>query len=310
MKNLFLCLAALLCCFVVLQPAPGQAVDAKDSPAARPGEPGKDNGAAKPDNNEARTAAQFFEQADNYARNKFEEFKKRKMPFDRQLEEKIKQEQRDLAAQNARTLAGRKPTGMDVYYLGLLYNLARNFDDALETMRRFLTKNPEASGEPAQNARVVIIIQAAKKGLLPEAESRLEEYAKNQPQPLEDRLSLENWVTVGYFNLKNYERALPHAKQLWTTAQEVARKKTSTARDSTLNDAAITLSEIDLKLKKNDDAIAVIQELRQMALGIPSAKTRWASAGKLSRTPAWRARSTSATAQPRPRGTRCRMRPQ
>ena len=38
-----------------------------------------------------------------------------------------------------------------------------------------------------------------------------------------------------------------------------------------------------------------------------SAKARCASAGKLSRTPAWRARSISATAQPRPRGTRCRI---
>src|SRR5262249_49676226 len=49
---------------------------------------------------------------------------------------------------------------------------------------------------------------------------------------------------------------------------------------------------------------------RTHELGIPSAKTRWPSAGKLSRTPDWRARSTSATAQPLPRGTRCRMRPQ
>jgi hypothetical protein len=39
-------------------------------------------------------------------------------------------------------------------------------------------------------------------------------------------------------------------------------------------------------------------------------KVRWWSAGKLSRTLASRARSTSASAQPRPRGTRCRMRPQ
>ena len=271
MKHLSLWLVALLCCSVAFRPAPGQTGDAKDSTVSRAGEASKDNGGAKPDNKEAKTAAQFFEEADNYARKKFTDFKERKMPFDKQLEEKIKQEQRDLAAQYAKTLAARKLSGMDVYYLGLLYNLARNFDSALETMRRFLKENPEAAGEPAQNARAIVIIQAARKGLLPEAESLLQDYAKNQPQPPEDRLSLENWVTVGYFNLKNYESALPHAKALWTVAQDVAKKKTSFARDNTLNEAALMLSEIDLKLKKNDDAIALVQELRQMALGIPSA---------------------------------------
>jgi len=37
-----------------------------------------------------------------------------------------------------------------------------------------------------------------------------------------------------------------------------------------LNDAVVSLSEIDLKLKKKDDAIAVTQELRRLALALPS----------------------------------------
>ncbi|HJZ80891.1 MAG TPA: redoxin domain-containing protein [Pyrinomonadaceae bacterium] len=269
MKLFSLWLVALFCCFVSLQTAAAQSGSAKDSPAPA-GESSKDSKGGKPEANEARTAAQLFEEADNYARRKFEEFEKRKMPFDKQLEEKIRQEQRDLAARHANALTARKPARDEVYYLGLLYNLARNFDGALETMRRFLNENPGATGEPAQNARAIVIIQAARKGLLSEAESRLEDYAKNQPQVAEDRLALENWVTVGYFNLKKYERALPHAQQQWTAAQEAARKKASFARDATLNEAAVTLSEIDLKLKKNDDAIAVMQELRQIALKIPS----------------------------------------
>ena len=119
---------------------------------------------AKPaDLNDSRTAAQLFEDADNYSQKKFAEFEKRKMPYDQRLEEKIKQEQRDLAAQHASLLAARKLEGQDVYYLGLLYNLARNFDAALEAMRRFLTESKSATGEPAQNARAIIVIQAAKK---------------------------------------------------------------------------------------------------------------------------------------------------
>src|SRR5258706_11081603 len=149
--------------------------------------------------NDGRTGGKLFEDADTYTQRKFAEFEKLKMPYDQRLEEKIKQEQRDLATRHATVLAARKLEGQDVYYLGLLYNLARNFDSALETMRRFLTESKSATGEPAQNARAIIVIQAAKKGLLPEAEARLTEYAQNQPQVAEDRYALENWLVAGYF---------------------------------------------------------------------------------------------------------------
>ena len=45
---------------------------------------------------------------------------------------------------------------------------------------------PKATGEPAQDARAIVVIQAAKKGLLSEAETRLTEYAKNEPQVADD----------------------------------------------------------------------------------------------------------------------------
>src|SRR5258708_31421613 len=101
----------------------------------------------------------------------------------------------------------------------MLYNVARNYDAAYETMRRFLTENSSATGEPPQNARAVIVIQAAKKDLLPEAESRLAEYAKNQPQVAEDRYNLESWMVTAYFKAKHYEHAQPHARELFNTGQ-------------------------------------------------------------------------------------------
>jgi thiol-disulfide isomerase/thioredoxin len=270
MKPFSLLLVALLCSVASSQSSQAQSGPGKDSPAARHGESNKETKGPVPDPKETRTAAKLFEEADNYAKKKFEEFEKLKMPFDKQLEEKIKQEQRDLAARHAATVAARTPAGDDVYYLGMLYNLSHNFDGALEMMRRFLNENPQANGEPAQNARAIIIIQAAKKGLLPEAESRLKDYENNQPQVVDDRLSLENWVTVGYFNRKDYEHALPHARQMWLTAQQAAKNKKSYSRDATLSEAAVTLSEIDLQLKKNDDAVALMHELRQIAMTIPS----------------------------------------
>ena len=60
------------------------------------------------DLNDARTAAQLFEDADKYTERKFAEFEKRRMPFDARLSDKIKQEQRDLAASYAALLAARR----------------------------------------------------------------------------------------------------------------------------------------------------------------------------------------------------------
>jgi thiol-disulfide isomerase/thioredoxin len=224
----------------------------------------------KPDPNDSRTAVQFFEDADTYTQKKFAEFEKRKMPYDQRLEEKIKQEQRDLAGRNATILAARKLAGQEVYYLGLLYNLAKNFDAALDAMRRFLAEDKSATGEPAQNARAIIVIQTAKKGLLPEAEGRLAEYAQNQPQVADDRYVLENWMVSGYFKNKDYEHALPHAQELWAAARIAAKKKTSFARDAMLNDAVTLLSEANLKLQRKNEAIAAVLAMRGFALGLPS----------------------------------------
>jgi len=269
MKRFELLLLVCLGLLALGPPAPAQSGRVKDgAPTVATGD--NQTGEAKTDLNDARTAAQLFEDADTYTQKKFAEFEKRKMPYDQRLEEKIKQEQRDLAGRNATILAARKIDGQDVYYLGLLYNLAKNFDAALEAMRRFLVENRSASGEPAQNARAIIVIQAAKKGALPEAEARLAEYALNQPQIVDDRYVLENLLVSGYFKNKDYEHALPHAQELWKAARLAAKKKESSARDAMLNEAATVLSEADLKLQKKADAIAVVQTLREMALRLPS----------------------------------------
>jgi len=220
---------------------------------------------------ESRTALQLYEDANTYVQKKFAEFEKRSMPYDARIEGKIKQEQRDLAARHATTLTARKLEGQDIYYLGLLYNLAGNYDAALEAMRRFLNENPKASGEPAQDARAVIVIQAAKKGLLPEAESRLTEYAKNEPQVADDRYVLEDWMVSGYFKNKDYEHALPHAGAMLNAAKLAAMKKNWGERDKMLSEAVMLLSEAQLKLKKTDEAIATVQDLRTLSLQIPSA---------------------------------------
>jgi len=270
MKHFPRLLLALWCCLFAAQLMWAQSGRVKNAPATASTDATRTVDTKSTDLKDTRDAAQLSEEADNYAQKKFDDFEKRHMPFDARLADKIKQERRDLAARYAVVLAERKPQGKDVYYLGMLYNLARNYDAASEMMRRFLTENSNAAGEPAQNARAVIVIQAAKKDLLPEAESRLAEYAKNQPQVAEDRYNLESWMVTVYFKAKDYERAQPHAREMFNTAKLVAKTKDPLERDKMLSEAVTLLSEADLKLKKKDEAIAAAQELRQFALTLPS----------------------------------------
>ena len=224
-----------------------------------------------PDANETRTAAQLFEDANTYVQKKFAELEKAKQPYNHQLEQKIKQEQRELATKHATTVAARKPEGKDVYYLGVLHNLASNHEGALEAMRRFLLENPNVDGQPGQDARALVVIQTAKRGLLPEAEKSLAEYASNEPQVADDRYVLEDWMVAGYLKNKDYEKALPHAQEMLKAAQLAAGKdKSFTARDKMLGAAMVVLSEAQLKLKKTDEAIATVQGIRALSMEIPS----------------------------------------
>jgi thiol-disulfide isomerase/thioredoxin len=271
MKHFPRLLLALWCCLFTAQSTWAQSGRVKDATTnLSSDEASKTADAKRADSKDSREAAQLYEEADNYAQKKFDDFEKRKMPFDARLADKIKQEQRDLAGRYATLLTARKLEGKDVYYLGLLYNLARNFDAAYETMRRFLTEDSNATGEPAQNARAIIVIQAAKKDLLPEAESRMAEYAKNQPQVAEDRYNLESWMVTAYFKSKDYERAQVHARAMFNAGKLLAKSKGPLERDKALNEAVTLLTEADLKLKKRDEAVAAAQELRQLALTLPS----------------------------------------
>src|SRR5438552_15869223 len=142
MKRIALLLFVLPGCLAAAGTASAQSGRVKDPASSALTADANKTDKAKPDDlNDPRTAAQLFEDADTYTQKKFAEFEKRQMPYDQRLEEQIKQEQRDLGAKHATVLAARKLEGQDVYYLGMLYNLAKNFDAALDAMRRFLSEN-------------------------------------------------------------------------------------------------------------------------------------------------------------------------
>src|SRR5437588_6628650 len=116
-------LLLLLVCIAVAGSGSAQS-GVKDSITSVANEPTKPVDAKREEAKDSRAAAQLFEEADHYAQKKFDEFEKRHMPFDARTAEKIRQEQRDLAARYATTVSARKLEGNDSYYLGMLYNLS------------------------------------------------------------------------------------------------------------------------------------------------------------------------------------------
>lgn len=219
-----------------------------------------------------RAAGVLYQEANDYLRQKFLEFNEKKLGYDPKLEAQTRQEQKDLAARHTATLIERGTVkGDDLYFLGMLHYLAGNADATLETLRRFLSSERDKSGEKSQMARRVFVTEAAKKNLLAEAEAMLVEYTKHEPQTADDRYVLENLLTAVYMKASDYEHAAPHAQQMLNAARAASIKATDIyRRDEMLLNASALLAEIDLKLKKTDEAVSVLQDLRRMAMTFPS----------------------------------------
>jgi thiol-disulfide isomerase/thioredoxin len=220
---------------------------------------------------ESRPARVLFDEANTYVNKKFEEFNKQKIQYDEKLDQKIKQEQKALAAKNAAALQSRKSlTSGDLYYLGMLNHVAGNGDDALEAMRRYLSAGPE--GENAQVARAVVVLYATRKDLIPEAEKAVSAYAQAKPQVLIEWFGMETLITQALRKSKEYDRMGAHAREMLKVAKLVAADKSSNAfrRDDMLFKATSLIAESELLLNKKEAAIATVAELRKMALTLPS----------------------------------------
>jgi thiol-disulfide isomerase/thioredoxin len=218
-----------------------------------------------------RAANILFAEVNTYVDKKFTEFNKQKIPYNAQLETKTKQEQKDLAAKYAEVLHARNDlSGMDQFYLGMLFHLAGNGDGALEAMRHYL--GGEATGQNAQLARAVVVLYSTRKGLIQEAERAVADYANNQPQSLAEWFGMETLVTEMFQKSKDYQRMAAHAQQMEKVARLVVPNKGihTFRRDDMLFKAASYLAEAYTNLNKKEEAIANVQELRKLALAFPS----------------------------------------
>jgi thiol-disulfide isomerase/thioredoxin len=110
-----------------------------------------------------------------------------------------------------------------------------------------------------------------KKDLLPEAESALVDYAQQELQNTQERYGMERLVADAFFKQKDYEHTAAHAVEMFKAAKLLATKRIDPQkRDEMFSKSMMLLSEAYLKLKKKDAAIAVVDDLRRLALALPS----------------------------------------
>src|SRR5687768_7976581 len=220
---------------VLTTSAPAQALNADDA-------------AAKPDD---RPAQALYEDANGYLGRRYQEFNKQNLPYDPKVEQKTKAEQLELAIRNANILRARGPlAGDDLYYLGMLYHLASDGDEALKAMQLVLKNNLD--GAKAQAARNVVVLYSVKKGRLPEAVSAVADYARHEPQISGDRYRMEFLIADGYLRAKNYESVRTHALEMLTAARKFAttNKSETFTRDDMLVKSVLLLSDAYVKTGK------------------------------------------------------------
>lgn len=220
---------------------------------------------------EKRAALDLYQEANSYLDRKFAEFNQLKVAYDKALETKTKQEQKDLAAKFAAVLASRKSLPKaDLYYLGRLYHLEGNADAALEAMGRYLKAVKD--GENAQVARAVFVLYTTRAGRIQEAEVAVSDYAENEPRDLTEWFGMEMLITEAYKKSKSYDRMAQHAREMLKVAKLVAATKTYNAfrRDDLLFKATSLIAEADSLLNEKESAIAAVEDLRKLAISLPS----------------------------------------
>src|ERR1700754_166749 len=228
----------------------------------------KSDDPAKPDD---RPAHVLYEDANGYLARRYQEFNKKKLPYDPKLEAQTKKEQHELAVKNAGILKARSPlSNEDLYYLGMLHHLAGDADAALTTMRLLLKNDPD--GAQAQAARNVVVLYAVKKNLLDEAKAAVAAYARHKPQSADDRYRMELLLTDAYFRGKDYASMATHAKQMLAASKEFSKTNKTEVfrRDDMLLKSGFLLADAQTKTNQKAKAIETLEDLRRLSIELPS----------------------------------------
>jgi thiol-disulfide isomerase/thioredoxin len=258
-------MAALLLCTLVLSSLSVQAQSGRVLP--------EKTNAASSASTDTRAASALYEEAEKYVRERFEQFNRERVPFDKERAAKTYVEQQEMAARYAKLLAARTNlAGDDLFYLGRLYRLAEDEDKALDAFKRYLETKPAAGSVYAQTARVELITIAAEKGRLEEAEAARAVFLNNQPQKPESRLAVAALMASAYRKAKKFDPALERGSEAFDLLKSLPVPEPSErdARIESIKTVTGLLVQLYLVKNKAKEAKRVVEDLREMSLQFPS----------------------------------------
>ncbi len=221
----------------------------------------------------AESAAALYESAQDYPRRRREELRAKGKRLVREDFQKIESEQRELAARAAAQLAARPGlSGLDLFHLGRLSNLADKKEETLAAMRRFLA-DPAATELPAQIARNMVVVYAAQLKQTDEAERARSEYLKHEPQVPLHLVQHDYELGLAHLKAKHTELAVERAREAFRRLKTLDPKTlpASTRREQWLFNAGVTLVEAYSAAKLKDEGRAAVLDLFRLALDLPSA---------------------------------------
>ena len=227
----------------------------------------------------AESAAALYEEAARYQRRKYEQLEREGYGYSPKLAAEVEAEARSLAARHAAELEARGGLkAEEKFYLGRLQSLAGQSARAVETMRAWLGESAAgARPEWTSAARFVVAYELARADALAEAEAALADYLAAPPPPPpaahEERFKLEMELARASRARMQVARAAGHARAAFEAARALhaAGGLNAATRDEIFYRSAQSLSDALVELKKTDEAIAALQEVRRLAVSFPSA---------------------------------------
>lgn len=228
-----------------------------------PAEPAEDAGAGK-------SAEQLFREADGYDEARFEEFNRKKTPYDEKLHRATLREQSALAARNAALLGARKElAGDDFYYLGMLHWLAENDDGTYEALTRFVPLGGRNAAK-LQTSRHLLAIVCARRGEFDAAEGHLGDYLKNDPTNARERIRMEAELARAYRSARKFDRAAPHAEEAYRAAKANFQNSSRAVGLSSLVDYGELLYEIYRAAGDRERVERTLDDLQRTAAFVES----------------------------------------
>jgi thiol-disulfide isomerase/thioredoxin len=227
------------------------------------------------------SAKELFDEANTFAKIRFAEFEKNKIPFNNSVYTSTLKEQKALAAKYAAIVSAREDLlGVDFYYLGMLYWLNENTDNTAVAFTKFLATTDPAP-EKAQTARSIIVVVSTRKKDFENAEKTLDQYLKSEPTKMTERASMESELALGLRDGKQFERAAPHAEAAYEATKAIFNDFGS--RVDAINrllTTGIVLFEVYRDLGNQPKAEGALENLRDEAIKIQSTSLYYYSANE------------------------------